>query len=188
MRDINLMPEDIKLNPPPKPEVAKSSNKLLLSVLILILALIFIAGTLVSPKIYVKLLQTQSAKLQAEIASSKYADVRAVDSQIAEIQGTIDKKKDVIDNINTGMSASDVINYAEEALPEGVSYTDMQYSEKKLVIKGNSKDRTAVAEYIVNLNRLDIFSGFLSNVTYRYGDKDILLQFQIELSKPGKEV
>lgn len=188
MRDINLMPEEVKPASALKPERSKEKKILGKAVAILVVILIVAAASILSPTIYVNALESRAVSIQAEIDSSKYAEVKSINSKIVTVQTTLDKKSDVINSISQGVQISEILNYAQEAVPKGVSINGMQYNDKQLVISGTAKDRTAVAEYIANLNRLNIFSDFVSAATYSYGKTNSMLEYKLNLSKPGKGV
>ncbi len=189
MKDINLMPEEVKPAPAPKAKSSKKGSIPVKAVVIVVVSLVFVVGSILSPKIYVKALESQTSALQAEIESDKYKEVKTVNQQIAEAQSNISSKKEVIGSITSStLLTTDIINFAQQAAPEGVTIDSLQCGEKGLSIEGIAKGSTAVAEYISNLTRLNAFADYSSKANFSYDKANVKLAFKIELSQTNQGV
>jgi len=184
MKDINFMTEEVKPILTPKRDVSKEKNISIKAILILVGVLVFITASILSPKVYVKSLEIQSSLIQADINSDKYIEVKSLNGQINAMQTTLNLKNNVINTINNKeVQVLDIINYVQEATPKGLYINGIDYQDKSLSISGSVKDSTAVAEYIANLNRFNVFKEYTSNATVSYEKANILQIFKIDLTK-----
>jgi len=189
MKDINLMPEEAKAAPAPRARNLKKGSIPVKAVVMAVAALVFVLGSILSPKIYVKALESHTAALQAEVESDKYTEVKNINQQIAAVQSNISGKKEVIDSITANpLLTTDIINYAQQSVPKGVTIDSLQCGDKSLSISGVAKDSTAVAEYISNLTRINAFADYTSKAAFSYDKANVKLAFKIELSQTNQGV
>lgn len=183
MKDINLMPEEVK---PAihKRDVTQEKNISTKAILILLLVLIVVVATILSPKIYVKSLEANVASIKADIESDKYTEVKSINKQISSLQATLDLKKIVINTINENeVQILDILNYIQEAAPKGLLISGIQYGNKSLSITGTAKDSTAIAEYMSNITRLSVLKDFTSNASFGYGKSNAMLTYSLTFTQ-----
>lgn len=182
MKDINLIPEETKSNPVLKADAEKKSISVK-SVLLAIVILIVAAAGIVSPGMYVKTLEIQSDSIRDEMNSDKYAEVKKVNTEITAAENEISQKKIVIENISKSSGKiSELIDYVEKSAPVGLSVNEVQHANDKLTIKGYSKDSTAVAEYMANLTRVNLFKDYASSAKFKYEKANANLEYTLEFT------
>lgn len=189
MKDINLMPDKAKAVPSPKEDSTKMKGVSVKAVIITASALVLIFASILTPKVCVKVLEGTSSKLQAEIQSDKYTEVKNVNQQIATIESNVSRKREVIDNITSDpLLTTDILNFVQQTAPEGVTIDSLLCGDNSLSITGFAKDSTAVAEYISNITRTDAFVDYTSKATFSYDKANVKLAFKIELSQNNQGV
>jgi Tfp pilus assembly protein PilN len=187
MKDINLMPEEVKAAAAPKSEFLKAGGIPKKAVAVLIVVLVFAIASVITPRIYVGSLERHTALIKAEIESDRYDEIKKVNSDLAAIQATVTVKKEVINKINSSQpQITDILNYVQQAVPQGITIQGFEYGDKKMSISGYTKDSTAVAEYISNLTRLSAFADYTANATFSFGKANAGDKFKLDFSQTAQ--
>lgn|GEM_PF-643901 len=171
MKDINLMPDEIKSAPAPKIKFFQAERLSIKTLVICLTIIIFVLSSIIIPKVYVARLQDYSASIKAEIESNKYSEVKKLNKELEAVQEAISLKKDVISNINDRqILITNLINYVKQAAPKGITINAIDYGDNNIAISGNAKSSIAVAEFISNLTRQNMFSDYTSYATLSYDE------------------
>ncbi|TYQ13241.1 UNVERIFIED_CONTAM: Tfp pilus assembly protein PilN [Acetivibrio alkalicellulosi] len=157
MKDINLLPEEIKETEYVQPNKSNGFSFMLLFGLIIGIAII--AVTILAPYAYIWQKEKELEAIEAEIESEKYDIVREVNSDLDEINGIIDGKMTVINTID-GMShpVNEIIVALQSIVPEGAVITNIRYNNNKIDVTGIAADRITVAEMIASVNRISLLT------------------------------
>lgn len=171
MKDINLMPDEIKPAPAPKTNIFKAVRLPLKTFVVSFALILFVLTSIIVPKVYVARLQDYSASIRAEIGSNRYTEVKKLNEELDTIQAAISQKKDVISSINDSqILMTDMINYVKQAAPKGLAINALDYGDNNISISGNANNSTSVAEFISNLTRQNVFSDYTSYATLSYDE------------------
>lgn len=157
MKDINLLPEDIKstgsFTPTTKPSSSGISAK---AIAIVVVVLLFIGGTLVAPTIYIKSLEVKLASVEKAINDPKYDEVKKVRADIVSVDGIIKSKDSVMNDIDTkAYPINEILISVNSVVPKGCHINSMEYTGTQLKISGNTDDSLAIAELVSKVQRLD---------------------------------
>lgn len=157
MKDINLLPEEIK-----NMVEAESTNKTgpaAKKVVGVILVLAFVAITILAPRIYIQGVNIRLAIIQSQLKSKTYDEVRALNTQIASNNTAINAKKEIITLIDRqSYPLSETLNALRQVAPKGCYINSVSYDTKTLTITGFTNDSVQPAEFLSNVDRL----GFLN--------------------------
>ncbi|WP_010249678.1 PilN domain-containing protein [Acetivibrio cellulolyticus] len=156
MKDINLLPEDIKSTTSYAPSKPASSGISAKVIIILILILAFVGATLVAPKLYIKSLEVSLSNVQKAIEDPKYDVVKKVNSDITKVSGVLKTKSDIMDTIDKKVySINEILTTVNSVVPKGCKINRIEYEGTTLNISGNSDDSLAIAELVSKVQRLD---------------------------------
>jgi len=181
MKDINLLPEDIKSTTSYAPDKPKSGVSIK-AIVVLIFILMFVGASLAAPTVYTRHLETTLSKIEDEIADPKYDPVKQVKKDIAAVSGTINSKNDVMNTVDLeAYPINEVLVVVKSVVPEGCSISKMEYSGTNLGIAGQVDSNIALAELVSKIQRLD-FIEIVNNVTIEKDNK-----FNLTLSVGRKE-
>lgn len=183
MKDINLLPEDIKSttisSPTGKTGSAGISVK---AVAIIIVVLLFIGSTLAAPKVYIMALEGNLAKVEKEINDPKYDTVKKVKADLATIDGVIASKSDVMSTIDTkAYPINEVLVAVNSVVPAGCKVSSMEYKGTDLKLVGFADNSIAIAELVSKIQRLD-FVEIKNDISVDQTNK-----FSLEMSLGRKE-
>ncbi len=158
MKDINLLPEDIKSTTTYSPADSKTGSPIKV-IVIIVFILIVIGVTLIAPSIYTKALQSQLDSINKEIESEKYEPVRQVNAKLSTVNGLISSKGDIMDTIDKkSYPLNEVLVSLNGVIPQGCQITKVTYNSNKIDISGIARDRMAVAEFVARVHRLDFLN------------------------------
>jgi len=186
MKDINLLPEDIKSASSYSPGKSGSGAGTALKVAsVLALLVVFIAGTLVAPKVYINTLERELSKVEKEIADPKFEVVKKVNGDLAAIKSVIDSKNDVMETVDKKVyPINEILVAVNNSVPKGTSLNRIEYKNNKIKLVGYTDDILAIAELVAKIHRLDSIQ-IASDITV-----DQTNQFSVELivgdGKEGK--
>lgn len=162
MKDINLLPEEERPISQVKPEKVKFEFKVNLkgkAIAIGIAIGIVAIGLLAAPKIYIKVQNIRLESLQKEMQSSKYAEINAVNAEFSSVSAALTLKQNTIDAIDKQTySVNEIIQAIKNSLPAGVSLTNLSYDSATLSLDVKSPDINKIAEFLLNMNRLNYIS------------------------------
>lgn len=176
MKDINLLPEDIKSTSsytPAKPKSGISAK----AIVVLLFILIFIGATLAAPTLYVRYLENTLSNIEKDIEDPKYDPVKKVKADIASVDGTINSKNDIMDTVDLkAYPINEVLVAVRSVVPKGCSISMMEYLGTNLKIAGKADNSIAIAELVSKIQRLD-FVQIMNDITV-----DEKNTFNLELS------
>lgn len=155
MKDINLLPEDIKSTSTYSPSKYGSgvSVKAIIGIVFVVL---FIAATLAAPKVYIKTLETSLAKVEKELEDPKYDVVKKVKADISSVDALINKKNFIMNDIDSkSYPINEILLTVNSAVPSGCKVSSLSYTGTSLVMSGNADNVLAIAELMSRLQRLD---------------------------------
>ncbi|MCX7748977.1 MAG: PilN domain-containing protein [Clostridia bacterium] len=158
MKDINLLPEEVKA---PIMQVKKSSMSISPKFVIVALFVLIIAiATLWLPKLYVTSIEARVEAVNQELESVKYNELKTVKDRVQMVENTISQKKKIINFIDSeNYPVSQFLQSIIQSVPKGVDIYSISYQSKSLRISGKQQSYRAADEFISNLSRL----GFMSS-------------------------
>lgn len=186
MKDINLLPENLKDNRPGSnvklEELRdKIDPKMILLGIVIVLTLLVVFFL---PVLYNSLLEQKLASIQKDIKSSDYDPVRQVRSAILEENSKIESKKNAITEIdNNNVSVNEIFSAINGILPIGCTVSTMTYDGKAIAISGTVAEDIQIGEIITRAKRLN-FLVIDSNANISYDAKK---NFNFTFNVAGKE-
>ncbi len=146
MKDINLIPDEIKL----LDEKRKKNTVAMIGVLIATFALIFI---LLLPNMYINNLEKQKSALNTQLSSLKakkdmYSTIKSKGDYYSE------KEKIIKDLSNKKLNMTEILNDISSNIPENVSITNMKFNGSMLEITGDSYMNKYLSDFMMNLRKL----------------------------------
>lgn len=157
VKDINLLPEEIKDTEYIQP--SRGGNTTAKILVGLIIGVVIIAVTLAVPFAYIRQKEKELESIKNEIESDKYAEVREVNAELDSIVEELASKADVIDTIDESSTPlAEVIVALQGAIPEGVALTQIGYTSNRLSVMGIAPDRIAVAELVASIERISLLN------------------------------
>lgn len=157
VKDINLLPEEIKDTEYIQP--SRGGNTTAKILVGLIIGVVIIAVTLAVPFAYIRQKEKELESIKNEIESDKYAEVREVNAELDSIVEELASKADVIDTIDESSTPlAEVIVALQGAIPEGVALTQIDYTSNRLSVMGIAPDRIAVAELVASIERISLLN------------------------------
>ena len=182
MKDINLLPEEIKSTTPyERSKVVGISAK---GVLVVIVVLLVFGATLLIPRMYVKSLEMNLEGIEAQIKNQKYNEVRTVRTQLSLIDGKLSTKKNVMDTIdNMNISVNEIITAVKSAIPKECQINSVSADQSRITVTGTYRDNIAIAELLANINRIDYVT-FASDVKF---PKDNTFQVDLKVTEKAVE-
>lgn len=155
MKDINLLPEDIKSTTSYAP--SKPSSGISLKVItILILIALFIGATLVAPTVYIKTLEANLSAVEKAIEDPKFDEVKKVRADTLAVKGIIDSKSDVMETVDRNIyPINEILTAVNSSVPKGASLNKIDYKNNQVTLTGFTEDILAIAELVTKIDRLD---------------------------------
>ncbi|AEV68046.1 PilN domain-containing protein [Acetivibrio clariflavus] len=183
MKDINLLPEDIKSASAYAPGKPDSNAGTVFKVIgVLLFMGIFIIASLVAPKIYIKKLEADLSSIEKYMEDSKFDEVKKVNADIDAIKGVIASKNDVMETVDKNIyPINEVLIIVNNSLPRGTTLNGIDYKNNKIKLTGYTNDILAIAELVAKINRLDSVQ-IASDITVDQTNK-----FNLDLVVGGKE-
>ena len=155
MKDINLLPEDIKSTSGYTPSKS-SSGATAKAIAIVIFILFFIGATILAPKLYIKTLESELSKVEKAIEDPVYDPVKKVRADLDSVNNTIKVKSDIMDTIDKkSYPINEVLVAVTSVVPRGCYINSMEYSGTNLKIYGKADNSIAIAELVSKIHRLD---------------------------------
>lgn len=187
MRDINLLPEDVKssdVHIPVKNIKPGSSVKF---IILSFAVIIFMGATLVAPKIFIKKLEERQSSIEMQLTMPKYLQVKAVNAQLNNINTVLEFKKNVINTIdNQSYPVSEMLSILKHAAPEASMINSFDYNTNSLNVSISMNDLTQIAEFISNVKKSEYLKPSASMKDLSI-NKDSALQFSFDVGrKDGK--
>ncbi len=177
MKDINLLPEEIKSTTNYTPGNTKSGSPVK-AIITGVFVLVVIGATLLAPKFYITSLQSSLDTINKEIESAKYDPVREVNAALDEVNGLISSKGDIMNTIDSvSYPVNEVLISLNSVIPQGCQITQLSYNSNKINIGGIASDRMVVADFLGRLQRLEFLSA-VGNVSI---DKANVFNLSIEV-------
>lgn len=183
MKDINFLVEET-----PFEEGLKKEKKSIPMAKVMVMALVIAIGiaVLLTPGIYVRILEGMAAALEKKLSDEKYNEVRAVKAQLASITGKVSSKKAIINAIETqNVPASQILLTVQNALPSGCFLNSVNYNGKSVTIKGIAESSFIAVDYMANLGRLKIFDTVNYSLSIEESQSDVEFTLNYTLKSQG---
>jgi hypothetical protein len=169
MKDINLLPDDMKVKSGSKFNIddlrEKVDPKMILWGILIFLGsiVVFFLPILISSSMEKKL-----TAINSEIESPKFEPVRQVKKAIEDENIKIDTKKRVITDIeNSNLSFSEMFTSISGILPTGCTISSFTYIDNTISIKGAVIEDIQIGEIITRAKRLKILElEDMEDITY----------------------
>ncbi|MDQ2085840.1 hypothetical protein RBH29_05240 [Herbivorax sp. ANBcel31] len=157
MKDINLLPEEVKETEYVQPPRGGGSPvKLLFG---LVIAVVLVTVSILMPMLNIRQKEQELENLRAEIESEKYDVVREVRNDLSNINSVLASKTDVIGTIDSSNHpVSEVITSVYNSAPLRVAVNNIAYNEQRARITGIAQDNVAFAEFISAINRVTLLN------------------------------
>jgi Tfp pilus assembly protein PilN len=183
MKDINLMMEEKSVqNEESKPAKAVGRVK---AVTILILVAAFVVVTLVVPKVYTNGLNLRLSYIQNQVNSQKYTEVKNINRQLASTDQALNSKKEIMASIDSiGYPVNDILNAAENNIPEGCTVNSLEYDTDSLKLAVKGQNIANIADFLLNMDRLDFLQLSDSSKNIRL-NKNGEYSFSFDISGKG---
>ncbi|MCX7921622.1 MAG: PilN domain-containing protein [Clostridia bacterium] len=155
MKDINLLPEEIKATPA---TVSKQAFKLNISpkvIIISALGILFVIISILVPTMYMKMLDISLKQVNEKLKDKSYSEVISLNSQISAINTEINAKNDILKSIDKqSYPVTDILNTVKFSVPKGCYLYNLKYDSKGLEVKGIADSTLTAAEMLVSIDRL----------------------------------
>jgi Tfp pilus assembly protein PilN len=157
VKDINLLPEDIKPSSGYSPKSEKKSASVT-GVIVAVLVLALIGGSLALPYLVEAGMRARLNGLQTEIDDAKFDEVRTVRASIEKVTKELNGKSDVLTTIDNSLySMNEVMASINSIVPKGVIISGMTYSNNRLELSGKATDMATYGDFLAKINRLELF-------------------------------
>lgn len=205
MRDINLLPEDIKMNPKDARENTKGNadstveaNKekggkkafsKVKGIFFAVVVIIIVCGSLAGPKAYMSQLDRTSENLDKAINDPKYNETNQVNRQLSELNNVMGVKKTIINDIDKmSYPMTEVFTAMRNACPKGCYITNLDYNGSQIRISGYASDTLLAAEFMSNLDSLEHLSKNSSTENFAVEKANASTQFSFtyDVGKEGE--
>ena len=153
-KDLNLIP---------RAQSQSSVNKYILPVVLIVVlyaATAYLAITIPQQRLQAK--EDSYAALKQKIADLAYVEAEYLElrQKLAEVEA---KKQTILQTMHSEKDSINILSLVEQACPEDVLLTNVIIASDGVFIIGESETDSLVAEFMVNLRAMDLFSG--SNIT-----------------------
>ncbi|MDP4093441.1 MAG: PilN domain-containing protein [Bacillota bacterium] len=185
MKDINLLPEEIRETGVKEEKIKQPMPvKTIVISAVVFLVLVFI---MFIPTIYLTITNHKVTSLQDELKSSKYVQVRSLDSQLSAVDNILNNQNDVIKTVDKySFSVVAILQMVKQAAPEGCIVDSMDYGSNKFELSGKAQNRQQAAQLMMNLDRLDNVTSIDLNGSYNMVQPDSGYQFKLTFLIGGK--
>ncbi|HEY9063231.1 MAG TPA: hypothetical protein VIO64_22455 [Pseudobacteroides sp.] len=185
MKDINLLPDDIRT--PQEPVKSEKSGVSTVKVVTLVIAVLALVGvSLVLPKVYIIMQNTRLDIINNNIDSNKFDEVKAVNSDIVKIKAEISKKNGIVIDIdNKNIMVGQIVNYISNSLTKGCTLDAIKFGDENLIIEGTTIDPMSATEFISYISRVDYLRVADSTIELKDGKYQFKYTFDIA-RKEGK--
>jgi len=155
VKDINLLPDDIK-NVPDQLDTKKSTGTSA-KVIILVIAVAALLGvSLVLPKVYISAQEARITSLTDEIESDKYDEVKTVMNNIKVMSEKVTSKYQLVDKIDSeSVQISKILNVISLSTPQGTLIKSVDLNGVLFTVEGTVANPIAAAEVLANLGRIN---------------------------------
>ena len=185
MKDINfLFSESIvdKMEDTEKKKKGISTGKIILVVLVLFIAV----GVLLAPGLYLSSIKAQVEKAEASLLDPKYVEVRSVKSKLESTTAELNKKKSIINDIDSkSLASSQALLMVEQAAPLGCYFSSLSYSGSDLKLSGKADSSRIVSELISNLDRLHTLKRISESVSLEQDQSPVNYNISYSVSVKG---
>lgn len=187
MKDINLLPEDVKEAPPAKKAEKTGSSVSVKGILITLLVLLVMGGSIVAPKAYIMFLEKNIEGVRAEINGKPYQELRNVNSQLAEAAGRIDLKNEVLADIEKhSYPVTQAIASIKNVVPRGCYISSFGYDNGTISINGYAENSLTMVEFFSAIDRLQNIKRDGGNDSMSFEKLDSVYSFKLSLKLAGK--
>ncbi len=183
MKDINLLPEDIKASNE-NFKVEKSTASPVKLITIIVASVVLIAATFVLPRFILMALNAKLDATNKSIESATYNEVKQIKSKTIQETDRIVTKNTIISAIEKeSYPMSQVIAIIKNSTPQGCTLERVNFDKYDLIVEGKATDSIKAAELLTNISRISSISVKSTTLT----DNNGLQQFKYSFYFSGKE-
>ena len=161
MKDINLLPDDMKKDKENKKDGGGSDfrDKLDPKMILIILGIVFVlAVVFFAPVLYNKYLESRYQNVRDTIESGKFNEVYEVNQKIEEIEEVIGNKVTLMSFVDSNfVSASEIFVAIKSVLPQGATITGLSYDGSRVSINGTIVEGIQIGEILTRAERFRFF-------------------------------
>lgn len=191
MKDINLLPEEVKSPGSTNSFEAVKTEKKHVSaagVFITVFVLLIMGASLVAPKAYLIYLEGISSGISQQLDSKAYQEVNMVNAQAAQLGATVEEKGAILAAIDAkSLPMAEILNAIRRSTPKGCVVSELKIEKGGLSITGYSESSLLVAELMSNLDRLESFSRLGKTDSVTYDRTNSSQKFVVNYTVGGKE-
>ncbi len=182
MKDINLLPDDIKASAEPfKAEKTNASPVKLIT--IIVASVVLIAATFVLPKFVLITMNARLDSINKSIESATYNEVRLLKSKTVQEAGKIEAKNSIISVIEKDSSPmSQVMAIIKNSIPQGCTLERVNFENNELIVEGKATGSIKAAELLTNIRRISSITVKTTSVS----DKNGIVGFKYNFYYGGK--
>lgn len=163
MKDINLLPEEIRVTSSSYEGNVKNKHRISSITLgISIFVILLMAFSIAAPKMYSIELDNIIQTLDNQLKAEKYTEVRTMNTSIASTANQITIKKNLIDYISKeSYPVSGILHSLSQAVPKGCVINALEYDTETLKLTGFTSEGIKEAEFISHMYKLGFFNSKL---------------------------
>ncbi len=161
MKDINLLPDDMKKDKENKKDGGGSDfrDKLDPKMVLAIIGIAFVlAVVFFAPVLYNKYLESRYQNVRSTIQSGKFDEVYEVNEEIEVIEEVIGEKVNLMSFVDRNVvSASEVFVAIKSILPQGATITSLNHDGSNVTINGTIVESVQIGEILTRAERFRFF-------------------------------
>ncbi len=182
MKDINLLPDDIKTSAEPfKAEKTNASPVKLIT--IIVASVVLIAATFVLPKFVLIAMNARLDSINKSIESTTYNEVKQIKSKTAHEANKIEAKNAVISVIDKdSYPMSQVMAIIKNSIPQGCTLERVNFEKNELIVEGKANSSIRAAELLTNIRRISSITVKTTSIS----DRDGIIIFKYNFYFGGK--
>jgi len=147
LKDINLIPEEIKLHELNR----KRRTKNLIG---FVVVLCIIMAILLLPQIYIRNLESEKAVLNKQL--NNINDKKDSYSELQNKMKYYSSKQDIIKRLSKKkIDITEILDDISSNVPDNVSMTDIKFSGNVIVITGDTYMNKYLSDFMLNMRKLD---------------------------------
>ncbi len=183
MKDINLLPDDIRDSEPQERDSGSGNSTV--KVATIVIAVLILAGiTFLLPKLWIIAQNARLDSINKSIEGSAYNEVKSVKSEIQRADDSLKAKNEIITSIDKqSLSIGQILNIVNSSTPDGCTLERVDFSDNKLTLQGRVSDGGRAAELLSNMGRINSLTvsstsvqskegAYLFTYTFTFGEKE----------------
>lgn len=189
MKDINLLPDEIRAPVQKSLTREEQSSKTMSAAAIAGVISIFVIVILsfIIPKLYLIFLDKQIDTKIQKVNSKEYQEIRILNNSVAAVSSSIDKKRQILDAIDKRSSSiTEILNVLNNSAPNGLYITEITFDNDALDVGGYAASSLLVAEFISNIDRLENMNRMGKTESIQFSKANSQYKFKVSFNV-GKE-